>query len=99
MPNVVLNKEKQIVNSDQKFFCGDWESFCDLLINNEIKEDQKFDYIMTSETIYNTDNYGKLYNLFKQLLKANGRMYPFEKKLYIDKIHSFLDKFGFMYNL
>lgn len=68
IPNVKLNV-KDI--SSCKFFSGDWQSFTELLT-----EKSQFDYILTSETIYNTKNYDKLHNVFKQLLKKNGTMYP-----------------------
>lgn len=59
-----------------KFYSGDWQSFSNFLagITNE---DNKFDFIFTSETIYNTENYRKLHNVFEKLLKKNGAMYPF----------------------
>lgn len=54
-----------------KFFCGDWESFSDLVASKKIK----FDYIFTSETIYNTTNYEKLHGVFKNCLNENGMVY------------------------
>lgn len=68
IPNVKLNDETYLDKS--RFYSGDWDSFVDLM-NTE------FDYIFTSETIYNADNYGKLHNVFQRLLKKQGKMYPF----------------------
>lgn len=65
-----------------KFFAGDWASFNDHLTNN-LNEHNKFDYIFTSETIYNIDNYPKICNIFRSLLKRTGIMYPFIN-LYVD---------------
>lgn len=80
----MLNKTKykELESSVQRFFSGDWDSFCDLLISDpKFNVEDKFDYILTTETIYNTDNYEKLYTLFKKLLKTKGDMYPFYKKV------------------
>lgn len=69
-----------IINQDSlkncRFFAGDWESFNDLLAPG-LNENNKFDYIFTSETIYNVDSYPKICNIFKRLLKRTGIMYPF----------------------
>lgn len=54
-----------------KFYSGDWKSFL------EICEANKFDYIFTSETIYNPSNYKKLHDVFKTCLKATGAVYVF----------------------
>lgn len=70
--NVQLN---DISFNNCKFFCGDWESFLQLQTKT-LCEENKFDYIFTSETIYNTNNYKKILTIFKQLLKKTGMMYP-----------------------
>ena len=55
-----------------RFFSGDWESFTSLLSNDVNDENEKYDFIFTSETIYNPENHKKLYNVFKQKLKSTG---------------------------
>lgn len=50
-----------------KFYAGDWAKFIDAT-----KDDTKYDLILTSETIYNAENYGKLLNVFKTKLKSDG---------------------------
>ncbi|XP_031787778.1 histidine protein methyltransferase 1 homolog [Nasonia vitripennis] len=71
IPNVILNcDEHDAVKERCKFFCGDWESFANLLTKGN--DDLKYDFIFTSETIYNPDNHHKLYEVFKQKLSING---------------------------
>jgi SAM-dependent methyltransferase len=71
IPNVSLND----INFDKcEFFYGDWESFLQLQ-NKALCENDKFDCIFTSETIYNINNYKKLINIFKNLLKKTGVVY------------------------
>ncbi|XP_058826306.1 histidine protein methyltransferase 1 homolog [Topomyia yanbarensis] len=48
-----------------RFYSGEWGSFVG-------KVQEKFDVILTSETIYNDKNYGTLIDLFKCTLKAKG---------------------------
>lgn len=52
-----------------EFYAGDWESFATLFDDDE---NRRCDYIFTSETIYNQDNYRKLHEVFKKRLKING---------------------------
>lgn len=35
----------------------------------------RFDYILTAETIYSSENYPKLHSLLETLLKVDGQMY------------------------
>lgn len=42
----------------------------------------KYDIIITSETIYNSKYYEKLLNLFKSRLKSDGRIYLAAKSHY-----------------
>ncbi|XP_041979432.1 histidine protein methyltransferase 1 homolog [Aricia agestis] len=68
VPNVLLNTEEEDTEYSIdmcKFYSGDWESF------NEKLEDN-FDIILTSETIYNVDNYEKLVRLFENRISDNG---------------------------
>ncbi|XP_014228443.1 histidine protein methyltransferase 1 homolog [Trichogramma pretiosum] len=71
IPNVILNCDgSDVIEKKCKFYCGDWKAFIDLKESSE--NDEKYDFILTSETIYNPDNNEKLYNVFKHLLKKNG---------------------------
>lgn len=53
-----------------RFYCGDWSNY----IKNTDKSDQ-FDYILTSETIYNVDNYEKIINVIRTKMKPTGACY------------------------
>lgn len=65
-----------------RFFAGDWESLRDI-INPSQSEEQKYDIILTSETIYSADSHEKLYNLMKGLLKKqHGVAYIAAKTYY-----------------
>lgn len=68
----MLNSENFIARSN--FFSGDWSSFVDLA--EKKYSNFKFDYIITSETIYNTNYYTKLHLVFEKLLKSDGAVYP-----------------------
>lgn len=70
MLNLGLDAVEDTLNIS-KFYCGDWKSFVDKMQGNNIK----FDYIFTSETIYNTNNYKKLHTVFKKCLNDNGTVY------------------------
>uniref|UniRef100_A0A182IWV6 protein-histidine N-methyltransferase n=1 Tax=Anopheles atroparvus TaxID=41427 RepID=A0A182IWV6_ANOAO len=74
MVNYDLNcrSEDNASVSTVKFFSGDWGSFTDNF-------DEKYDLILTSETIYSTGNYGKLLELFDRKLETDGITYPFHK--------------------
>jgi predicted nicotinamide N-methyase len=62
-----------------RFFSGDWKDF--VVISTELSANKnKYDCILTSETIYNPENYQKLLSIFKACLGAGGVMYPL--KLY-----------------
>lgn len=63
-----------------RFFSGDWSTFLDLLI----KEDPlpKYDIILTSETIYNTDYYPVLHKTLEKLLAPGGLVYLATKSHY-----------------
>ncbi|XP_076266358.1 histidine protein methyltransferase 1 homolog [Rhynchophorus ferrugineus] len=75
MSNVQLNDEEYCKKC--KFYSGDWDSFADYTRTNE-----KYDYIFTSETIYNSSNYSKLHNVFNSLLKPDGVIYVAAKSYY-----------------
>lgn len=70
IPNVLLNfDDRTIVLTKCEFYAGDWASLATLLDDDESR---KYDYIFTSETIYNPDNHKKLYEIFKTRLKVDG---------------------------
>uniref|UniRef100_A0A1B6IAA4 protein-histidine N-methyltransferase n=1 Tax=Homalodisca liturata TaxID=320908 RepID=A0A1B6IAA4_9HEMI len=64
IPNLQLNAEPNQL-SRCRFFSGDWESFAKLV-------DFTCDLIVSSETIYNPDNYLKLHDTIQRLLKPSG---------------------------
>ncbi|EDW11356.1 histidine protein methyltransferase 1 homolog [Drosophila mojavensis] len=76
MPNVLLNFEDTL-NDDEKmellqkchFYAGDWSYFAELTNNLE-----KYDIILSSETIYNIENQQKLLETFRKRLKRDGRV-------------------------
>lgn len=77
IPNVLLNLDNnQQINSRAKFFSGDWLNY--ITLNNATK----FDYILTSETIYNPENYLKIVKTLKEKLNANGVCYLATKVYY-----------------
>lgn len=73
MSNVLLNCESMI--NICKFYSGDWNSF------TEFNEDT-YDLILTSETIYNVKNYPKLIKLFEKKLKPTGFILLIAKNYY-----------------
>ncbi|KAG8268466.1 Histidine protein methyltransferase 1 [Homalodisca vitripennis] len=64
IPNLQLNAEPNQLTRC-RFFSGDWESFAKLA-------DFTCDLIVSSETIYNPDNYLKLHDTIQRLLKPSG---------------------------
>uniref|UniRef100_A0A1B6KCG5 protein-histidine N-methyltransferase n=1 Tax=Graphocephala atropunctata TaxID=36148 RepID=A0A1B6KCG5_9HEMI len=64
IPNIQLNTEPSWL-TNCRFFSGDWESFAELA-------QFTCDLIVTSETIYNPDNYLKLHSTIQRLLKPSG---------------------------
>ncbi|CAH2015771.1 unnamed protein product [Acanthoscelides obtectus] len=79
IPNVLVNNKGLLERS--KFYSGDWESFANL-IGDSLTEDEKFDYIFTSETLYNVQSYPKIHKVFKLLLKKSGKIYLAAKSFY-----------------
>lgn len=79
IPNVIVNVEdyESVLIKQCKFFSGDWENYV-----QKVGDQLKFDYILTSETIYNPNNYGKLMNVFKTKLKSDGVIYLAAKTVY-----------------
>lgn len=60
-------EEKNLSTGDCKFYCGDWDRYSEL-----IGEGRKYDLILTSETIYNPENYDKLARFFVKHLSKDG---------------------------
>ncbi|XP_011156662.1 histidine protein methyltransferase 1 homolog isoform X2 [Solenopsis invicta] len=78
IPNVTSNfDDRTIITTRCEFYAGDWASLATLL-----DESKKYDYIFTSETIYNPDNHKKLYEIFKTKLKADGAVFVAGKTYY-----------------
>nr|XP_022908561.1 histidine protein methyltransferase 1 homolog [Onthophagus taurus] len=79
--NMYLNTElSKEMREKCRFFSGDWSYFCENLSNDP--NNVKYDCIFTSETIYNTDNYVKLINVFNRCLKNDGVIYLAAKSYY-----------------
>ena len=68
------------------FYSGDWDNFRDMTSDQE-----KYDIILTSETIYNPENYLKLINFFKMRLKSDGKVYLSAKSYYFGVSGNVLD--------
>ncbi|EFN78549.1 UPF0558 protein C1orf156-like protein [Harpegnathos saltator] len=80
IPNVLSNFDNHMsILSRCEFYAGDWKSFATLFDDDESK---RYDYIFTSETIYNPDNYKKLYEIFKKRLKIDGVIFVAGKIYY-----------------
>lgn len=74
-PDVKRCRKSEVAQelSKCRFFSGEWSEFCKLVLNSE-KFFEKYDLILTSETIYNPDYYGTLHQTFLRLLDKNGRV-------------------------
>lgn len=73
--------EKNHVITDWcRFFSGDWVSFLSLIQSQN--PTFKYDIIFTSETIYNTDYYPPLHDVFHKLLAEHGVVYLATKSHY-----------------
>ncbi|XP_014482490.1 PREDICTED: histidine protein methyltransferase 1 homolog [Dinoponera quadriceps] len=80
IPNVLLNfDDRASVLARCEFYAGDWGSFATLFDDDE---GRRCDYIFTSETIYNPDNYSKLHEVFKKRLKIKGVVFVAGKTYY-----------------
>lgn len=56
-----------------RFFSGEWSEFCKLVLGSE-KLFEKYDLILTSETIYNPDYYDSLHQTLFRLLDKHGQV-------------------------
>ncbi|KAJ0176732.1 hypothetical protein K1T71_007911 [Dendrolimus kikuchii] len=80
IPNVLLNIDEDERSTEIKrcqFYSGDWESF-----DKKLDKSYVYDLILTSETIYNTNNYEKLLNIFINRLSKDGIVYVAAKTYY-----------------
>lgn len=79
IPNVIVNAGEaatKIIDAT-KYYSGDWQNYV-----TDTAAGPKFDFILTSETIYNPNNYEKLLNVFKSKLESNGIVYLGAKSIY-----------------
>lgn len=75
MPNVLLNYNEELADDEKikllkahsNFYAGDWSHYTELT-----KDLEKYDIILTSETIYNIKNQQKLLDTFRNRLKPDG---------------------------
>jgi hypothetical protein len=61
-----------------RYYSGDWGSLHELVKSKRAVQGDtefRFDLILTSETIYNTEYLGSLISLLKSCLKPDGTMY------------------------
>nr|CAD7609934.1 unnamed protein product [Timema genevievae] len=85
MQNVLLNAREdphKYRTEECRYFSGDWQSFLDLTEKEFVDEEVKYDFIFTSETIYNPDNHFKLYKVIRDRLKKTGVAYLAAKSCY-----------------
>ncbi|XP_078599976.1 histidine protein methyltransferase 1 homolog [Branchiostoma floridae x Branchiostoma japonicum] len=82
IPNVSLNRGTGVDAARCKFFAGDWSGVQKLLTEEFKSTSDKYDVILTSETIYNTASYQKLHDLMKSVLAPNGTVYLAAKTHY-----------------
>ncbi|PIK37678.1 putative histidine protein methyltransferase 1-like [Apostichopus japonicus] len=72
IPNVSLNVDSETMSQKCRFLSGGWSQTGSDLIPSE-----RYDIILTAETIYNTESVPSLYKLMRRGLKPGGTMYPF----------------------
>ena len=71
IPNYVANVQKRKdINCSPFFYSGSWNTFCK---PSSIHE-KLYDLIITSETIYNTEHYPTLLEIFDSYLATEGRV-------------------------
>lgn len=93
VPNVFLNEDSAVASECTEFYSGDWASFLDLLCTKKQDEmssakklkldsEMRFNFILSSETIYNKCNYEKIYNILNGLLEKDGTAFVAAKTYY-----------------
>jgi len=81
VPNMLLNVPTDA--PETRFFSGDWKDLESKILEKEVKnEEQKFDLILTSETIYNVENQKKLISIFRNYTKVGGEILVAAKSFY-----------------
>ena len=71
IPNYLVNiKSHPTLKCQTKFISGPWETMC----NSIVDEKERFDLVLTSETIYNTSHYSHLLEIFDYALTRHGRI-------------------------
>ena len=76
-PEPIENWEKRV-----KCYSGDWGSLHQLM---SPVENWKYDFILTSDTLYNTEYYATLYQMIKSHLKKDGIALVAAKTYYFGK--------------
>lgn len=71
--NTLCSEYNLNFNNKYDFISGDWGDF---------NYNTQFDIILSADTIYNTNNYDKIYNILKNYLKQGGVAYFSTKKFY-----------------
>eukprot|EP00118_Oscarella_pearsei_P012501 m.92598 g.92598 ORF g.92598 m.92598 type:complete len:290 (+) comp36746_c0_seq3:34-903(+) len=81
IPNVMINLQQgdDKVTESCKFYAGDWHHINDLFTSDKR---ERYDLILTSETIYNPETYPILIQLFRDQLKQSGTVYVAAKTNY-----------------
>ncbi|CAH1785991.1 unnamed protein product [Owenia fusiformis] len=92
VPNIIINTAdenetdiRETINKTCKLYSGDWESVTDLLlkeINDTNMSTDKYDIILTSETIYSIESQPKLHRALQSLLQPDGVVYLAAKSYY-----------------
>ncbi|KAL4222431.1 Histidine protein methyltransferase 1 [Mactra antiquata] len=77
IPNVILNKTDQC-KCTCRYFSGDWNYFREQMIQEQVR----YDIILTAETIYKTENYKKLTQIFHSFLTDEGVIFVAAKSHY-----------------
>lgn len=72
-PEVKRCRRSKVAQSKCRFFSGEWSEFCELVLTSG-NVFERYDLILTSETIYNPDYYGPLHQTLFRLLHKNGRV-------------------------
>lgn len=77
-PSVLLNTPREdwaLASTRCQFFCGDWSGLLSMTLD-------RYDAILTAETIYDPQNHQCLYDVMKATLKSDGEIYLAAKSYY-----------------
>ncbi|XP_066535809.1 histidine protein methyltransferase 1 homolog [Hoplias malabaricus] len=75
-----LDSSCHLLTNHCSYFSGDWTSYLSLMQSKDPRP--QYDIIFTSETIYNTDYYPSLHDVFHKLLAEDGVVYLATKTHY-----------------